>query len=92
MKLINMKQFEIWMEGFGSTGVHCKAQLIGLSDGESFNDAVKRYMANNANHGISENTRNRYTSDEYYIKRKSNWNVWGCNLYDNETDARKFCG
>jgi len=87
-----MKEFEIWVEGYAATGERGCANMIGKGYGETFDDAVRDYMAKNPNHGIEENGRNRYGSDEWYENRKSNWNIWACDLYDNEADARKSFG
>lgn len=37
-------------------------------------------------------TRDNFMSDEDYENRRSNWKIWGCALFDNETDARKSFG
>ena len=88
-----MRTFEIWMEGYIATGESSGANLIGTGEGETFDDAVKDYMFNNpVDHGIAINERNRYISDEAYKNRRSNWNIWACSLFDNETDARKAFG
>lgn len=87
-----MKNYEIWMEGYRATGESGTAQLIAIYEGESFDDAVMNYMEKTPNHGIAKNTRNGYISDKAYENRESNWNIWSCNLFDNETDARKSFG
>jgi hypothetical protein len=87
-----MREFEIWMEGWLATGEHSRAQVIGRGIGDTFDEAVKDYMSKTPNHRIKENTRSKYRNDEDYQKRRSNWNIWGCNLFDNEVDARKFYG
>ena len=87
-----MKEFEIWMEGYVAQGDSSKAQLIGKGYGETFDDVVKDYMAKNENHGISENSRQRYISEKAYNNRDSKWNIWACNLFDNEKDARRSFG
>ncbi len=84
--------FEIWVEGYAATGEHGTAQMIGTGTGDTFDEAVQDYMKWNPKHGIKENGRGRYVSDEAYKNRRSNWNIWGCNLYDNEADARKSFG
>ena len=87
-----MKEFEIWIEGYAATGEHAGASLVGKGNGETFDEAVLDYMSKNTNHGIEENGRNRYMSDEAYKNRRSNWNIWACSLFDNEADARKSFG
>ena len=87
-----MKIFEIWMEGYSATGERGVAQMIGKGEGETFDDAVKDYMSKNPKHGIEENKRTSYRTQEYYDNRDSNWNIWACNLYDNHADAAKAFG
>lgn len=87
-----MKKFEIWVEGYAATCEHGTANKIGEGFGNTFDEAVEDYMSKNEDHGIEKNTRSRYTSEEAYKKRSSNWNIWACNLYDNEADARKSFG
>ena len=87
-----MKEFEIWMEGFITTGQRGTAKLIGIGEGETFDDAVKEYMSKNPGHGIYDPGRNGFTTDEAYDNRDSNWRVWGCSLYDNQLDASKAFG
>lgn len=87
-----MSRFDIWVEGYAATGEHGTAFKIGAGEGETFDEAVKDYMSKAENHGIEENKRNRYISDEAYEKRSSNWSIWACNLFDNESDARKSFG
>ncbi len=87
-----MKKFDIWMEGFAVTGQTQGASKIGEGLGNSFDDAVIDYMSKTPEHGIEENGRSRYISDEAYKNRRSNWNIWACSLFDNEVDARKSFG
>lgn len=86
------KEFDIWMEGYAATGEHGTATLVGKGTGETFDEAVRDYMSKTPNHGIEEVTRNRYSSEENYNNRKSNWHIWACRLFDNEADARKSFG
>lgn len=87
-----VQEFEIWMEGYAATGEHGTAQMIGKGLGKTFDEAVKDFMSKNPRRGIEENGRNRYMSEDAYKNRRSNWNIWACNLFDNETDARKSFG
>lgn len=87
-----MKEFQIWIEGYRATGESGTAHTIGSGIGENFDEAVKDYMEKNPNNGICKNERNMYHSDESYNNRRSNWNIWRCNLFENESDARKIFG
>lgn len=84
--------FEIWMEGYAATGEHSPAQKVGEGLGNTFDEAVRDYMNGTLNHGIEENKRSGYTTEEAYNNRRSNWNIWACMLFDNEKDARKSFG
>lgn len=86
------KEFKIWMEGYATTGDFEKATMIGTSKGFTFDDAIRNYIENNPKSGIKKNKKTRYSNEEAYQNRKSNWNIWACNLFDNETDARKSFG
>ena len=87
-----MKIYEIWTEGYIATGENQKAFKLGEGKGNTFDEAVGDYMDNNIDHNIELNERNKYISEKYYKNRNSNWNIWGCNLYDNEIDARESFG
>ena len=87
-----MKAFEIWIEGFAATGQSQGAHMIGSSQGNSFDEAVENYIIKNPDCVIEKNGRGRYMDDEAYANRRSNWNIWACNLFDNEIDARKSFG
>jgi hypothetical protein len=76
-----MKTFEIWVEGYNATGNSSPASKVGQGVGETFDDAIQDYINHNPDCGINN-----------YDSGKSKWNIWGCNLFDNEMDARKAFG
>lgn len=80
------------MEGYAATGESGTAQKIGTGEGETFDEAVRDFMSKNPGKGIEWNDSRRYATDEDYMNRRSHWNIWACNLYDNEADARKSFG
>jgi hypothetical protein len=80
------------MEGYAVTGERGCAQKIGTGKGKTFDDAVRDYMNRTPGHLIEPYTRESFISDEAYENRRSNWKIWGCALFDNETDARKAFG
>ena len=86
-----MKEWEIWSEGYAATGEHSGAHFHGKFPGETFDDAVE-YANKHHKLGAERNGRDRYINDNYYAQRRSNWNIWACNLFDNESDARKSFG
>ena len=68
----------IWMEGYAVTGGKDTAQIIASRVAESFEDAIAQERAKgNLNIKIDE---------------QGTPSIWGCRLFDNETDARKSFG
>lgn len=78
-----LKKFIIWVEGYAATGESGTAHVIGHGYGNNFDEAVEEFMSRTPNHGIKRNI---------YNSRRSNWNIWACDLFDNEKDARKSFG
>ena len=85
---------EIWMEGYRATGESGAAQKIGEYQAESFDEAVEKYLIDHPDTGSGPRryTKNQFTTEEHYINRRAEWNIWGCALFNNETDARKSFG
>ena len=75
-----MKEFEIWSEGYAATGEHSEARFHGKMKAESFIQACIKFFGNKLD--INKDGSMRYTYPS----------IWGCRLYDNETDARKSFG
>lgn len=69
-------EFQIWMEGYAVSGNDEKARFIGFSHGRDFREACINYFERHADRDFDE-------------KRLT---VWGCQLFDNEIDARKAFG
>ena len=72
-----MERFNIWVEGYAATGEHGTASLLGSYEAETWDGAVKKYMAENPGRIVVDSR--GYTD-------------WGCRLFDNESDARKSFG
>lgn len=91
-----MSKIQIWMEGYAATGESSGAQLIGTFDAIDFDDAVLQYNDQQLQkHNVvsaEPYTRNSFINQEAYENRRSNWKIWGCALFNNETDARKSFG
>lgn len=96
-----MKRFDIWMEGYAATGEHGTAQLIGQSEGETFEEAVinfrypedivrefdgKVIVQKGDSLSLDKNP------DGTYRKWDGHPTIWACRLFDNEQDARKSFG
>ena len=93
-KELELKPYDIWMEGYAITGNSSGAQKINEAPilAYSFDHAVQSYMAATPKHGIKRITPQRYADPTGYIDRPTNWEIWGCALYDNEAQARKSFG
>ena len=88
------KEWDIWMEGYAATGESGTAQKINKQPiiARTFNEAVRYYMDNNPGHGISRNERSSYVSEEAFLDRRSDYNIWACDLFPTEAEARKSFG
>jgi hypothetical protein len=76
-------KYHIWSEGFATTGQSGQAMCHTDKpiEAESFNEAVRIFADANPDF------------DESLVRHKDGrWTYWGCNLFDNETDARKSFG
>jgi hypothetical protein len=92
-----MPKIEIWMEGYLATGGHGEADKIWEGEAIDFNDAVEKYSATISaeeleKYGPRRYTRGNFISEEAWLNRRADWNIWACALFDNEADARKSFG
>jgi len=92
-----LKEFEIWVEGFVTTGQSGTATRLNIEYpilAHSFDEAVRTFRKYNeqASALIRETREKDYISLGAFQNRSSNWSYWGCNLYDNEEEARKSFG
>ena len=82
-----MKKFDIWIEGYLTSdmeGIPENARLLAADVvGEGFLDAVKRWYDNEPDNV------DRFGE---LIIHNGTASIWGCRLFDNETDARKSFG
>lgn len=74
-------KIEIWSEGYRVTGDIGTAQLLGVVEADSFDEGVDKYLET----APSE-------LKEVYQKHHGGHSIWGCQLFDNEKDARKSFG
>lgn len=75
---MEIKQYQIWTEGYIATGESSGATYHGLSKGETFKQAIENFMEEN------DWDKKLYNSERLTF--------WGCKFYDNEADARKTFG
>lgn len=75
-----MKNWNVWTEGYATTGESGDASFHGTFGGETFKDAVIAF-------------KNSLT-DKYSISciDVEGMSFWGCRFFDNEGDARKSFG
>jgi len=71
-----MQEFSIWSEGYSATCECAPAMFHGRVKASTFRDACDEYFKDN----------------EYYDSENLSLLLWGCRLFDNETDARKAFG
>ena len=76
----SIKDIFLWIEGFSATGQRQDATMIGIYQAKNLNDAVKQYMENNKN------------KVEWDCFGKNRHAIWGCEIFDNEIEARKSFG
>lgn len=79
----NNMLYNIWSEGYRVTGNEGKAHYIDSSYGASFQEACDKFFSKFSKKELNERF-GGYSSESL--------SVWGCKLFDNETDARKSFG
>lgn len=72
------QEFEIWSEGFAATGESGPARFHGTSIGIDFKDSCIKFSLANP----------KFL--EYFDSSRMTY--WGCELFDNEIEARKSFG
>ncbi len=75
--------YNIWSEGFRTTGEEGKAHYVGFGYGYSFQEACDNFFSSFSEEEL--NTKFGGYNSKYGT-------IWGCNLFDNEVDARKSIG
>lgn len=71
-----MLNFQIWIEGWRTTGNDGQAQLYAEKEADSFSQACERVFENDTSGNFNQES----------------LTYWGCRLFDNEQDARKRFG
>lgn len=74
-----MKKYSLWMEGYQATGDHASATYLGEFEAKTFREAVEKWS-----YTLSK-------KDASLLNLKT-CSYWGCNIFDNEEDARKHFG
>ena len=77
-----MTTFSVWAEGYFAQGMDdpAPARLIGSTEADTFKEACDKLCSSPA----------WQAQNGHYDSQRGT--VWGCHLYDNETDARRFLG
>lgn len=70
-----MKKYEVWREGWIATGNNERAFFYGIYEADNFREACKKAVK-------------EHDSEEYFDENILS--DWGCRMFDNEKDARKF--
>lgn len=80
-------KFDIWTEGYlatGMEGIPARAQKLASNvEADNFIDAVKKWYKS------EPNASSRFGD---LCIRDNKAYIWGCRIFDNETDARKSYG
>jgi hypothetical protein len=76
-----MKQWQVWSEGYRATGEDAPARLEGAAYAETFAEACRIVCVEK---GPWEEKPGGF--DPIHLT------VWGCQLFDNGADARRFNG
>lgn len=74
-----MKEFEVWAEGYVTTGQRSSAIYHGKWKGNTFKEAVINFA-----NSLSKESKATINLD--------NLTFWGCRFFDNEKDASKTFG
>jgi len=75
-----LKTFDLWVEGYSTTGQSAPAQFLGTYEGKTFREAVLSWSFS----GLSRN------ENQYF--NANNLTYWGCEIFDSEKKARKSFG
>ena len=82
----NLKEFEVWMEGYACTGQSAPHALIAKIKAENFQLAsYLAVLSNNLKFGLVDGI-NDFNS--YYNPKRCSY--WGCECFDNEKDSMYF--
>lgn len=73
-----LREFDVWSEGYRATGEAAPAQYLGRFKGATFRDAVETALTDLS------------WDRKYYDAERLTF--WGCRFFDNEIDARKVFG
>lgn len=77
---LQLNEYEIWCEGYAATGHRGQAFCFGKAHGENFREACRAFF------------RVEIAAGKFHTYDPAENRYWGCQLYDNETDARKTFG
>lgn len=93
---VELKDYEVWMEGYAVTGNSADASLVGKVKARSFKEACHILMCKKYLKQVEQEHSPKY---EGYRGDPDRWDynpqrgtVWACRLFDNEADARKSFG
>ena len=75
---VEVKQWELWLEGYSATGQSVNAQFMGMYPGVTFADACDEW--------VKEDTSRKHCFNRNQLM------YWGCRFFDNEAGARKAFG
>lgn len=80
-----MKNYGLWVEGYAATGEHGTAKYLGQAEGDTFGEAVQNWYRDTPD-------ANRNYGSLRYNEKRDRWSLWGCEVFDNQADARRSFG
>lgn len=90
----DLKEYEVWMEGHIATGDRSNAHLWGKAKARNFAEACHKVACANYLKNIKKDEVD--PKMQYGLGRwdydPASLTYWGCNLFDNEKDARRAFG
>lgn len=85
-----MNEYEIWIEGYAATGERSCASFIGRANGDSFYEACENFRYPENITRPSDGEIIVHKGEPLKLDKNRRYpSIWGCQLFDNEMDARK---
>ncbi len=90
-----MAKFQVWREGFGLSvdeGGRQPAEMFGEAEGATFVEACQNFFESHPEFNWPPGYEKEFFPEGLFRLEGGRPIWWGCNLFDNEADARKQFG
>lgn len=90
-----LKEYEVWMEGYAATGERGTAQLLGKVKARNFGQACHIVMCKNHLEWMKKENQpdyKQYSTPSRWDYDPNKLTYWGCKLYWSEELAKKYFG